>query len=171
MLAAFAAACCAANGVPLRDPLARRQSAGLRILRAEVQAGSGRGRGRDFDPRGLHVKVPLLDVKAQNAPLREAIMTAIARVVDGGAFILGPEVEAFEKELAAVLGTRRAVGLSSGTDALLVALMALDVRPGDEVVTTPYSFFATVGCIARLGAQPVFADIDPQTFNLDPAAA
>jgi dTDP-4-amino-4,6-dideoxygalactose transaminase len=117
------------------------------------------------------VKVPLLDVKAQNAPLREAILGAIARVVDSGAFILGPEVEAFEKELAAALGTRRAVGLSSGTDALLVALMALDLRPGDEVVTTPYSFYATVGCIARLGARPVFADIDPESFNLDPVAA
>jgi dTDP-4-amino-4,6-dideoxygalactose transaminase len=117
------------------------------------------------------VKVPLLDVKAQNAPLREAILAAIARVVDSGAFILGPEVEAFEKELSAALGTRRAVGLSSGTDALLVALMALEVRPGDEVVTTPYSFYATVGCIARLGARPVFADIDPESFNLDAGAA
>ena len=117
------------------------------------------------------MKVPLLDVKAQNAPLREAIMTAIARVVDGGGFILGPEVEAFEQELAAMLRIRRAVGLSSGTDALLVALMALDIRPGDEVVTTPFSFYATVGCIARLGARPVFADIDPESFNLDAAAA
>jgi dTDP-4-amino-4,6-dideoxygalactose transaminase len=117
------------------------------------------------------MKVPLLDVKAQNAPLREAILTAIARVMDGGCFILGPEVEAFEKELATALGTRRAVGLSSGTDALLTALMALDVRPGDEVVTTPFSFYATVGCIARLGARPVFADIDPESFNLDAGAA
>jgi dTDP-4-amino-4,6-dideoxygalactose transaminase len=116
-------------------------------------------------------KVPLLDVKAQNAPLREAILAAVAKVVDAGAFILGPEVEAFEKELAARLDARRAVGLSSGTDALLVALMALEVRPGDEVITTPFSFYATVGCIARLGARPVFADIDPETFNLDPAAA
>jgi len=117
------------------------------------------------------VKVPLLDVKAQNAPLRSAILAAIERIVDGGAFILGPEVEAFERELAAAVGTRRAVGLSSGTDALLVALMALGVGPGDEVVTTPYSFYATVGCIARLGARPVFADIDPTSFNLNPAAA
>ncbi|MBN2575125.1 MAG: DegT/DnrJ/EryC1/StrS family aminotransferase [Deltaproteobacteria bacterium] len=117
------------------------------------------------------MRVPLLDVKAQNAPLRESILAAVAKVVDAGAFILGPEVEAFEKELAARLGARRAVGLSSGTDALLVALMALGVRAGDEVVTTPFSFYATVGCVARLGARPVFADIDPKTFNLDPAAA
>jgi dTDP-4-amino-4,6-dideoxygalactose transaminase len=117
------------------------------------------------------VKVPLLDVKAQNAPLREAILAAVARVVDAGAFILGPEVEAFEKELAVMLGARRAVGLSSGTDALLVALMALGVRAGDEVVTTPFSFYATVGCIARLGARPIFADIEPGSFNLDPRAA
>jgi dTDP-4-amino-4,6-dideoxygalactose transaminase len=117
------------------------------------------------------VKVPLLDVKAQNAPLRSALLAAIERVVDGGAFILGPEVEAFERELAQAVGARRAVGLSSGTDALLVALMALGVGPGDDVVTTPFSFYATVGCIARLGARPVFADIDPATFNLDPAAA
>jgi dTDP-4-amino-4,6-dideoxygalactose transaminase len=96
------------------------------------------------------MRVPLLDVKAQNAPLRESILAAVAKVVDAGAFILGPEVEAFEKELAARLGARRAVGLSSGTDALLVALMALGVRAG---------------------ARPVFADIDPKTFNLDPAAA
>ena len=117
------------------------------------------------------MKVPLLDLKAQNGPLREVILAAVAGVVDKGAFILGPEVEAFEKELAAWLGARRAVGLSSGTDALLVALMALGVGAGDEVVTTPFSFYATVGCIARLHARPIFADIEPDTFNLDARAA
>ena len=117
------------------------------------------------------MKVPLLDLKAQNGPLREAILAAVADVVDRGAFILGPEVEAFEKELAAWLGARRVVGLSSGTDALLVALMALGVGAGDEVVTTPFSFYATVGCIARLHARPIFADIEPDTFNLDARAA
>ncbi len=117
------------------------------------------------------MKVPLLDVKAQNAPLRAPLLEAMARVMDSGGFILGPEVEAFEKELAAATGTKSAIGVSSGTDALLVGMMALGVGAGHEVVTTPFTFYATVGCIARLGARPVFADIEPETFNLNPQAA
>lgn len=117
------------------------------------------------------MRVPLLDVNAQNAPLKDAFLQAISRVVDSGTFIQGAELEAFERELAAALGVARAIGVSSGTDALLVALMALGVGPGDEVVTTPFSFYATVGCVVRLGARPVFADIDPLSFNLDPLAA
>jgi dTDP-4-amino-4,6-dideoxygalactose transaminase len=115
--------------------------------------------------------VPLLDVPAQNRPLREEILAAIARVVDSGQFILGAEVDAFERELAAAVGTKHAIGVSSGTDALIVALMALGVGAGDEVVTSTFSFFATAGVVSRLGARPVFVDIDPATFNIDARAA
>src|SRR5262245_46357187 len=117
------------------------------------------------------MKVSLLDVPAQNAPLRGAVMEAIGRVVDSGVFIMGHEVQAFESELAAFVGCKHAIGLSSWTDALLLALMALGTGAGDEVVTTPFSFYATAGCIARLGARPIFADIEPESLNLDPAAA
>ena len=115
-------------------------------------------------------KVPLLDLKAQFAPLRGAVLEAIARVCDAQQFILGSEVEGLEHELETFLGIRHAVGVSSGTDAILAALMALDIGAGDEIVTTPFSFFATAGSIARLGARPVFVDIDPATFNIDAGA-
>jgi dTDP-4-amino-4,6-dideoxygalactose transaminase len=105
---------------------------------------------------------------AQFAPLRDEILAAITRVVDSQRFIMGSEVAALEQELSSLLGVRHAIAVSSGTDALLLALMALGVTTGDEVVTTTYSFFATAGTIARLGARPVLVDIDPDTYNLDP---
>ena len=112
--------------------------------------------------------VPLLDLKAQYATIREEIRAAVERVLESQQFVLGPEVEAFEREIAAYSRCRYGIGVSSGTDALLVALMAIDIRPDDEIITSPYTFFASVGSIARLGARPVFVDIDPLTYNLDP---
>jgi len=114
--------------------------------------------------------VPLLDLSAQYAPIRDEIIGALTRVADSQRFILGPEVEALERELAERLEVRHAIGVSSGTDALIVALMALGVGPGAEVIVPTFSFFATAGSVHRVGATPVFVDIDPVTFNLDSAA-
>lgn len=112
--------------------------------------------------------VPLLDLKAQHATIRDEVREAIDRVVESQHFILGPEVEALESEVAEYSACAHGIGVSSGTDALLVALMAIDLKPGDEVITTPYTFFATAGAVSRLGGKPVFIDVDPRTYNLDP---
>src|SRR5687767_8295255 len=114
--------------------------------------------------------VPLLDLQAQYRPIRAEVLAAIERVCDSQRFILGPEVEALEAELARALESRHAIGMSSGTDALLAVMMALGIGPGDEVITSTYSFFATAGCVSRLGATPVFVDVLPDTFNIDPDA-
>jgi dTDP-4-amino-4,6-dideoxygalactose transaminase len=116
------------------------------------------------------MQVPLLDLQAQYRPIRDALIDVVTRVCDSQRFIMGPEVEALERELAASVGAAHAVGVSSGTDALLAAMMAIGVGPGDEVITSAYSFFATAGCVARLGAKPVFVDIDPASYNIDAAA-
>jgi len=113
------------------------------------------------------MRVPLLDLKAQYATIRDEVWTVMDQICEDQQFILGPRLEAFESHVAEYCGAAHAIGVSSGTDALLASLMALGVQPGDGVITTPYSFFATVGSIVRLGAIPVFVDIDPVTFNLD----
>ncbi len=120
--------------------------------------------------RAAPMAVPLMDIQAQYGPLRAQIDAAIAGVLDSGRFILGPEGRALEAAVSERLGGRPAVGVANGTDALVIALHALDVGPGDEVVTTPYTFYATAEAIARVGATPVFADVNPVTYCLDPAA-
>ena len=114
------------------------------------------------------MKVPLLDLKAQYAPIREDVRQAMDEVCDAQYFILGPKVEQFEQNVAEYCGVKHAIGVSSGTDALLMAMMALNIGAGDAVITSTYTFFATAGSIARLGATPIFVDIDPVSFNIDP---
>src|SRR5436190_15592323 len=113
--------------------------------------------------------VPLLDLRAQHATIRDGVVDAVMGVVDSQLFILGEPVAKLEAEVAALSRTKHAVGCASGTDALLLAYRALDVAPGDEIITTPFTFFATAGTIHNVGAKPVFVDIEPRTFNMDPA--
>jgi dTDP-4-amino-4,6-dideoxygalactose transaminase len=114
------------------------------------------------------MNVPLLDLKPQLASLRPRIMEAVTRVIDSTGYILGPEVNDLEEKIARYCGSDYGIGVSSGTDALLAALMSLDIGPGDLVLTTPYTFFATMGTVLRVGARPLFVDIEPDSFNIDP---
>ncbi|MCK4715370.1 MAG: DegT/DnrJ/EryC1/StrS family aminotransferase [Candidatus Marinimicrobia bacterium] len=114
------------------------------------------------------MKIPLLDLKAQLNTIRDEVKTAVDDVLESTRYIMGPKVTELEEKVADYCGANFAVGVSSGTDALLISLMALDVKPGDLILTTPYSFFATAGVVSRLNAVPVFVDIDPNTYNIDP---
>ena len=119
-------------------------------------------------PRNTELLFPFLDLRAQFATIGDEVMQAVTRVMESQHFILGPEVQALESEIAAFVGVRSAVGCASGSDALLLALLVLNIGPGDEVITTPFTFVATAGAVARAGARPVFVDIEPETFNIDP---
>jgi dTDP-4-amino-4,6-dideoxygalactose transaminase len=134
----------------------------MKMTKTAVGENAGRAVAESAQP-----SFEFLDLKAQFASIREEVMAAIARVMESQHFILGPEVARFEEEIAAKLGAKHAVGCASGTDALILALIAAKLGPGDEVITTPFSFVATAGSIALVGAKPVFVDIDPGSFNID----
>jgi len=114
------------------------------------------------------VNIPFLDLKAQYQNMREQVLSSIEQVLESSEFILGPNVSSFEQEIAKYLGVKHAIGVGNGTDALVLILDALGIGPGDEVITTPYTFFATAECVSRLGAKPVFVDINPITLTIDP---
>ena len=116
---------------------------------------------------GPTTRVPLLDINRENAPHRDEFVEAITQVIDSGRFLFGPDVQGLEQEVAEFCQVNHAVGCASGSDALLLTMMALEVGPGDEVIVPSFTFFASVSCITRLGATPVFVDICPDTFNLD----
>src|SRR5579864_8551944 len=124
--------------------------------------------GKRFYPQGRSSMIPILDLKDQYRALKPEMDAAIAKVLESGIFIMGPNVEALEEELATYLGVQHAISLNSGTDALHLALRALNIGPGDEVITSPFTFVATTEAIGIVGATPVFVDIDPATFNINP---
>ena len=149
-------------------------------LRPQIRRGSPdlaepadrRSQGNDTVGRPCHnrlaASVPLLDVNRATAELRDELIAAVTRVIDSGKFLHGPDIAQLEQAVSVICGVEHAIACSSGSDALLLALMALDIGDGDEVIVPSFTFFATASAVWRLGAKPVFVDIDPKTFNLDP---